>query len=214
MELTEIKNGFFGYNKTDVCRYITEMNEIHSADIKAVSDELAASKKDFEGRISALEAEKNNAVELNEALKAEADSLKAQLDEANELNRQLRESYEALEQESRDLREKSDIISTAIINAEKCAGSVINDANIKAKNMIDSAEERVNTEAERLKAARTYIAEVRESIEITLKKINAELRDTENRIDTKNFGMSPSADENDGERKSYSKEKFGLFKRA
>ena len=27
MELTEIKNGFFGYNKTDVCRYITEMNE-------------------------------------------------------------------------------------------------------------------------------------------------------------------------------------------
>ena len=54
--------------------------------------------------------------------------------------------YGKLEQEAGDLKARSELISTAILNAEKCAGKLIDDANERANDMITDAKDKVDAE--------------------------------------------------------------------
>ena len=120
-------------------------------------------------------------------------------------NASLKESYSVLEAETRELREKSDVISTAIINAEKCATVMLSEADVRAKEMIDQAEVKVADEVKRLDTAKTYIMEVREAVDQALKKISAELGNIEEDIEDK------KEDVYSDEKKSGVREKFEMF---
>ncbi len=221
MELTDLKTGIFGYSKKDVCQYITEQNDLYSAKLKAAKENASKEAENFEAQIGELNntnkqlAQQNTKLEEKIAsLEEEIAAVKAMYAELEKVNNSLTEEYNALERETFELREKSDVISTAIINAEKCATTMINDAGVRAKDMIDEAEGRVADEVKRLEAAKSYIAEVRNTVESTLKKIDDELGGIQSDIDSKREDIYSG----DG-RKASVKEKFGmlektLFKRA
>ena len=211
MELSEIKSKMFGYSKKSVCQYISELNTLHDA---ALEEQKSKADKRLENYNSQIK----NLSDTNESLSGEVVSLKEEIAglrlrvaELEGVNTSLSADYEALNKETEDLRAKSDVISTAIINAEKCASGMINDANARARDMIDEAHTKVEDEAKRLETAKQYITEVRGAVEHALKKIEAELSDIESDISYKNQEVL-------GERKPTVKEKFGIldktFKRA
>ena len=76
MELTEVKSSLFGYKKNDVVRYISELNELHTAAIEAKTEEYAEFKSKSEKEIVSVVAQ-------NKALTDKIESLEekvAQLD--------------------------------------------------------------------------------------------------------------------------------------
>ena len=211
MELSEIKSKMFGYSKKSVCRYISELNTLHEAKLEEQKSKADKRLENYNTQIKNLS---DNNASLNKevaSLKEEIEMLRLRVAELEDVNTTLSEDYEALNRETEDLRSKSDVISTAIINAEKCASSMINEANNRAKDMIDEAHTKVEDEAKRLETAKQYITEVRGAVEHALKKIEAELGDIESDITYKNQEVL-------GERKPTVKEKFGIldktFKRA
>lgn len=212
MELSEIKSRVFGYSKKSVCQYISELNTLHEAEIEAQKDKSDKRAENYNSQIKNLSD--TNAVlnkELSD-LKDELESLRARVAELEGINSSITESYDALSKETEDLRNKSDVISTAIINAEKCASSMLNEANTRAQVMIDEAHVKVEDEVKRLETAKKYITEVRGAVEHTLKKIDAELGDIEKDISFKTQSVAE-------DKKSTVKEKFGMldktfFKRA
>ncbi|MBQ8588545.1 MAG: hypothetical protein IJ454_04045 [Clostridia bacterium] len=210
MELTEIRSTVFGFSKRGVCQYISELNDIHCTELEAQKASSDKAAENYESQIKQLSEEKNViTAELSE-LKTKFSELSAALAELEEAHKLLKADYSAMERETEDLRGKSDVISTAIINAEKCASSMINDANVRAQDMIDEAQDKVKEEVKRLETAKTYISEVRSSVETALRKIDAELGSIVTDIGTK-------AEDITSERRNSIKEKFGVldkFKRA
>ena len=213
MELTQIKTGIFGYSKKSVCQYISEQNDIHTAEINAEKENAAKENEKLEAKITELEGKNTEIKEKNDklnekitSLEEEIASLKAKCTELEEANKAAPVEYETLEKETAELRDKSDVISTAIINAEKCATTMINDANVRAQGMIDDAQLKVDDEVKRLHNAKRYIIEVRGAVEDTLKKIDAELGSVQSDIDSKATDIEES-------RKAGVKEKFGIFEK-
>ena len=213
MTLTEIKKSLFGYNQQDVCRYVSELNEIHTATQQANEEKLE--------RISGELNEKNNKlIAENEELKSEAVALNTEISELKAVieslkteNQELKTAYETLDNEVSDLRSKSDVISTAIINAEKCATTLIDDATNRANTMVLEAQDKVSEEVKRLETAKQYISEIKESVSLTMKNIENALTAAENDIANK------KADVEDSSKKVSAREKFELlekniFKRA
>ncbi len=212
MELTEIRSTVFGFSKRGVCQYISELNDIHSAELEAQKASNVKAVENYESQIKQLNEEKNALTselsELKEKLSGMGETL-AELEEAHKL---LKDNYSAMERETEDLRGKSEVISTAIINAEKCATSMINDANVRAQDMIGEAQDKVKEEVKRLETAKAYISEVRISVETALRKIDAELGSIVTDIGNKADDVTSEV-----ERRNSIKEKFGVldkFKRA
>jgi len=216
MELKEIKGSLFGYSKKSVCKYISELNQLQGTELAAEKENAEKARKDYEAQIDTLKGEKTDLENGNNiladrvcALEEELNNLKETYEQLASANAALQQKYDELEAETEDLRSKSDVISTAIINAEKCATGMINDADARAKEMIDRAEDKVADEVKRLDVAKGYITEVREAVEIALRKIDAELGVVVKDIDGK------KSDVYSDDKKSVIKEKFGmLFKNA
>ncbi len=209
MELTSIKGSLFGYSKKAVCEYITELNELQEAELKAQKENAENTKADYEEKLSQIKKDNDSLSQKVASLEEEIASLKASYEELKIQKEEADGKYDALEAETLELRNKSDVISTAIINAEKCATTMINDASVRATEMIGEAESKVETEVARLETAKGYISEVRDAVEVALKKIDAELSGLEGDIDYK------KADIYSDEKKNTVKEKFGmLFKKA
>lgn len=217
MELTQIKTSVFGYKKIEVCQYISEINELHASELEAASTRTAELSGKLEAAEKSIIAEKDTNSELN----AEIQRLNEELKNSRSKNAELEERIEALELESENYREKSAAISTAIINAEKCAVAVLDEANAKAEDMISDAVSKVDFHTGRMTAAKEYIAELRRAISDTLKKMDAELGDAEKSIERKKsyinsaeFNSSKSEKANSDDNANSSRDRFGIFRRA
>lgn len=211
MELSEIKSSMLGYSKKSVCQYISELNTLHEAELQEQKSKADKRIENNNAQIKHLSDNNASLTEEVKSLKEEIEGLRLRIAELEGVNSSLNQDYEALTKETEDLRAKSDVISTAIINAEKCASSMINEANNRAKDMINEAHVKVEDETQRLETAKQYITEVRGAVETALRKIEAELSDIESDISYKSQEVL-------GERKPTVKEKFGIldktFKRA
>ena len=214
MTLTEIKNSLFGYNKNDVCRYVSELNEIHTAQTKALEDKLSQQSEEFGAKNSTLANENVQLKQSAEALNEEIENLKKIIHDLNNENNDLRKSYKNLEDEVSDLRSKSDVISTAIINAEKCASTMIDDATSRANSMIAEAEDKVDVEVKRLVTAKEYISEIRASVALTMKNIDNALSAAENNIETKRKDLTDTEDKKMSAREKFELLEKNIFKRA
>lgn len=207
MEFTEIKGRMFGYSKKDVCSYISQLNEIHAAELAAHDDKASKMEQEYKESAEALRKENETlGTKLNE-LTSRFEEMEAKYNELLEEKTNLQVDYDALSMETADLRAKSEVISTAIINAEKCASTMINDANMRAQDMISDAEEKVDEHTKRLEVAKRYIVDVRNRVEETLRNIDRELSGVVADIDEKTDDVNSS-------KKTAVKEKFGIFKRA
>lgn len=214
MTLTEIKNSLFGYNKHDVCRYVSELNEIHAAETKAAEERLTLQCEELTAKNNSLTAENAELKENAKALNEEVENFKKIIDNLKSENTDLKTTYKNLEDEVSDLRSKSDVISTAIINAEKCAGTLIDDATNRANTMVAEAEEKVNAEVRRLETAKQYISEIKSSIALTMKNIDSVLTTAENNIESRKVEIEETEDKKLSAREKFELLEKNIFKRA
>lgn len=208
MELTQVKNSLFGYKKADVVRYISELNELHNAEISAKAEEFDELKGKSEGEIESLKTQ-------NEALADKVASLEEALSKlTTEFNtsvsdyKAVSEKYENLMEETKELRDKSDVIATAILEAEKCAGQMIDRAKDNADDMIRNAEDRVRVEKDKLAKAKDYIRQARAELHNTMQDIDSALSTAETELDAKSKAIDIAETKNDR------KIDISLFKRA
>ncbi len=185
MELTQIKGTLFGYKKVDVVQYISELNELHTAQLQNKKDELDELTKANEAQISSLKLQ-------NEELKSKVDELKEQLNIAQtELNsalsalEMLKKEHNTLLDETTDLRDKSEFIATAIIKAEKCAGMLVNEARSNAQEMVNKATQKVEDEKKRLETAKGYVSDIRTQFNKLAVQINDVLASSESEMNIK-----------------------------
>ncbi len=212
MELTEIKGSLFGYSKKAVRKYISELNLIQDTELAAEKESAAKATMQFENQIKELDEtnkalceDKNQLSEKISSLEEEIAALKETLAKAEADNNSLNEKYSELERETQYLRDRSDVISTAIINAEKCATTMINEADVRAKEMIGEAEDKVKVEVKRLDTTKLYIAEVKSAVEAAFRKIEGELSGIETDI------MDKKEDIYSDDKKTGVREKFEMF---
>ena len=212
MELTEIKGSLFGYSKKAVRKYISELNLIQDTELAAEKESAAKATMQFENQIKELDEankalceDKNQLSEKISSLEEEIASLKEALAKAEADNTSLNEKYSELERETQYLRDRSDVISTAIINAEKCATTMINEADVRAKEMIGEAEDKVKVEVKRLDTTKLYIAEVKSAVEAAFRKIEGELSGIETDI------MDKKEDIYSDDKRTGVREKFEMF---
>ena len=185
MELTEVKGSLFGYKKADIVRYISELNEVHTVELATKSEAYDTLKESTDKEISKLTKEnvefKNKISALEEKISKLTMELKSSIDNYNTVSKK----YDELSAETRDLRDKSEVISTAILNAEKCASQLIDDAKDNADDLIRNAEHKVRVEKEKLLKAKDCITDARAELKNTLKDIDKALEDAESEIDSK-----------------------------
>lgn len=208
MELTQVKSSFFGYKKEDVVRYISELNELHTAALSAKTEEFAELKNKSEKRIISVMAQNKALEEKIASLEESLNQITEQLNDSISNYDSVSKAYEELKVETQDLRDKSEIISTAILNAEKCAGELMGKAKEDADDMIKNAEDKVRFEKDKLNRAKDYVRSAREELRLTMKEIEAALTNAESELDAKVKSVDS------GETKSDKKIDISLFKRA
>lgn len=193
MELTQIKGSMFGYKKADVVQYISELNELHTAEVSNRQEQLDELKSSSEAEIKALKKD-------NEELKSKVEDLSEQLNlVVTELNStlsaldNLKNEHNNLLDETSELRERSEFIATAIIKAEKCAGILVNEARNNAQEMVDNAQKKVDFEKERLEKAKGYVSDIRTQFAELAMQINSVLGSAENDINVKINTIEKSA---------------------
>lgn len=209
MELTEVKSSFFGYKKNDVVKYISELNELHTATIEAKSEEYAEFKSKSEKKIVSVMAQNKALTDKVESLEEKIAQLSAQLEESMSNYDSVSRDFEALKTETKDLRDKSEIISTAILNAEKHADELMGKAREDADDMIKNAEDKVRYEKDKLFKAKDYVRMAREELRNTMRDIDSALSTAESELDSK-----ARAVENGESKISDKKIDISLFKRA
>ncbi len=208
MEFTEMKKTLFGgYRKDDVVRYISELNEDHSLEISSKTEEYALLKGTSDAKMAELNALNKESAEKIAKLEANIESLKSELSDCLEKYTTLKAEYDAMDRETQDLRRKSDIIATAIINAEKCAGELISEANSNADTIIKKAESKVRAESDRLVIAKDYVKQIRQTVMEVFHKIDDTLKTTEGDILRKKETIDTADISGDVE----SAEKFGVI---
>ena len=209
MELTQVKSSFFGYKKEDVVRYISELNELHTAALSAKTEEFVELKTRSEKRIISAMAQNKALEEKIASLEESIEQITAQLNSSKSEYDSVSKAYEDLKLETKDLRDKSEIISTAILNAEKCAGALMGKAREDADDMIRNAEDKVRYEKDKLNKAKDYVRSAREELRITMKEIEAALTNAESELEAKVISVF------NGEAKSAEKKgDISLFYRA
>lgn len=204
MELTEVKSGFFGYNKADVVRYISELNELHAAELGNKNEAYAALKGSTDNEIASLKGECKANAEKAASLEEKISKLTAELKSSIDSCNAIQKKYDALAAETSELRTKSDAISTAIIKAEKCAGQLMDDAKENADGMIRSAKEQVSTEKQKLQKAKECIVQARAELRTTLNDIDSALAGAQADLDAK----TRSVDEVTGEKNRFDINRF------
>ncbi len=213
MTLTEIKSSLFGYNKNEVCRYITELNTLHEAKCAELDSKNKEEADAFANEKEALNAEISFLKEKDEAANKELAALEERVAQLESENKSLEDKYLALKQEAGDLKSRSELISTAILNAEKCAGKLIDDATAKSNNIVCDAKEKVKAETKKLSVAKQYLSQVRVAVAAAMRNIDSTLANAEENIDIKtdaiNSGEAVKEREN-----SVVKDKVSFFKRA
>ena len=185
MELTQIKGSMFGYKKADVVQYISELNELHTAEIQNRKADLDELKKSSEAEITALKEENAELSSKVEKLSEQLNSVVAELNSTLCALDNLKTEHNTLLDETSELRERSDYISTAIIKAEKCAGILVNEARNNAQEMVDNAQKKVEFEKDRLAKAKDYVSDIRKQFNELALQINSVLGTTENDIEVK-----------------------------
>ncbi len=213
MTLNEIKLSFLGYNRNEICKYVSALNEMHSSEMDGIRDELNKTMEMYDKRCSESDAK---VAELSEKVA----ELESKLCESERLNAEMRAENEsvsaelaALRKDSEELISKREAISTAIINAEKCAGGMIEDADRRVRTMIENAEEKVESESRRLDVVKQYITELRASVSQTFRNIDNALLGSQTDIDAKKSSIDTDAKNTARGEKLRSIEK-SFFKRA
>lgn len=185
MELTEIRGSLFGYKKSDVIRYINELNDLHSATVDNKEFEYNTLKDETDAVIKNLQD--NTDIQKNsiEELTAQIESVTAELTATVASLNEYKELYENICAETEELRNKSEFISTAIINAEKCAGILVDEARQNADVIMHQAQEKVDLETQRLLKAKGCVSDIRAQLANVMLQINSALGSAENDIDVK-----------------------------
>ncbi len=185
MEFTEIKGSMFGYKKVDVVKYISELNELHTAQLQNKKDEFDELKGKSEAEIAKLKAENEELASTVEQLKEQLSSVATELNSALAAFDALKAEHNTLLEETTDLRDKSDFIATAIIKAEKCAGLLVNEARANAQEMVDKATQKVEDEKKRLETAKSYVSDIRSQFNKLAAQINEVLASSESEMNIK-----------------------------
>ncbi len=185
MEFTQIKGTIFGYKKVDVVQYISELNELHTAQLQNKKDELDELKKVNDGQINSLKAQ-NEELELKvNELKEQLNSVQTELNSTLSALELLKNEHNNLLEETTDLRDKSEFIATAIIKAEKCAGLLVNEARSNATEIVNKAHQKVEAEKQKLEKAKGYVSDIRTQFNNLATQINTVLGSTEAELDVK-----------------------------
>ncbi len=185
MEFTQIKGTIFGYKKVDVVQYISELNELHTAQLQNKKDELEELKKANDGEINSLKAQ-NEELELKvNELKEQLNSVQTELNSTLSALELLKNEHNSLLEETTDLRDKSEFIATAIIKAEKCAGLLVNEARSNATEIVNQAHQKVEAEKQKLEKAKEYVSDIRAQFNNLATQINTVLGSTEAELNVK-----------------------------
>ncbi|MBQ7902073.1 MAG: hypothetical protein IJ365_08960 [Clostridia bacterium] len=185
MELTEIRSSLFGYKKADVVRYISELNELHTAELDNKSFEYKALKDETDAMINILK--ENGATQKNSIadLQGQVEAMAAELSKTAAALEEYKNMYDTLNVETEELRTKSNAISTAIINAEKCAGTLVDEARQNADNIMQQAQAKVDFEKQKLIKAKGCVADIRAQLSNVMMQINSALGTAESDIEVK-----------------------------
>ena len=93
MELTEVKSGFFGYNKADVVRYISELNELHAAELGNKNEAYEELKGSTDNEIASLREESKTSAQkisaLEEKIAKLTSELKSSIDNCNAIQKNM-----------------------------------------------------------------------------------------------------------------------------
>lgn len=185
MEFTQIKGTIFGYKKVDVVQYISELNELHTAQLQNKKDELDELKKANDVEINSLKAQ-NEELELKvNELKEQLNSVQTELNSTLSALELLKNEHNSLLEETTDLRDKSEFIATAIIKAEKCAGLLVNEARSNATEIVNQAHQKVEAEKQKLEKAKEYVSDIRAQFNNLATQINTVLGSTEAELNVK-----------------------------
>ena len=185
MEITEIRSSMFGYKKADVIRYINELNDLHTATVDNKDFEYTNLKNETDAVIKNLKANTDTQKISIDELQAQLENITAELETTVASLGEYKEMYETLCAETEELRAKSDVIATAIINAERCAGTLVEEARQNADVIMHQAQERVDLEKQRLLKAKGCVADIRAQLSNVMLQINSALGSAENDIDIK-----------------------------
>ena len=185
MEITEIRSSMFGYKKADVIRYINELNDLHTATVDNKDFEYTNLKNETDEVIKNLKADTDTQKTSIDELQAQLESITAELADTAKSLGEYKDMYDSLCAETEELRTKSDLIATAIINAERCAGTLVEEARQNADVIMHQAQERVDLEKQRLLKAKGCVADIRAQLSNVMLQINSALGSAENDIDIK-----------------------------
>ena len=185
MELTEIRSSLFGYKKADVIRYISELNEQHTAAVDNKKFEYDLLKNETDAVIKLLKDNADNQKVSIDELQAQIETMTSELTATAASLAEYKEMYNEISAEAEELRTKSDVIATAIINAERCAGTLVEEARQNADTIMQQAQEKVDMEKQRLLKAKGCVADIRTQLANVMLQINSALGTAENDIEVK-----------------------------
>lgn len=97
MKLDQLKQGFFGYQKADVCRYITSLEEDYSRQLSELEDAAKVQATEYESRIHQLEQALRESNLRYEVLKQDQMKISSTLQEAEHYAEVLHKKAEAEE---------------------------------------------------------------------------------------------------------------------
>ncbi len=185
MELTEIRGSLFGYKKADVIRYISELNEQHTAAVDNKKFEYDLLKNETDAVIKLLKDNADTQKTSIDELQAQIEAMTSELTATAASLAEYKEMYNEISAEAEELRTKSDIIATAIINAERCAGTLVEEARQNADTIMQQAQEKVDIEKQRLLRAKVCVSDIRTQLANVMLQINSALGTAENDIEVK-----------------------------
>ena len=172
----EFKTNLFGYEKESVLKYIDDMSRNASeseAKLQEQIEQITHSRQELEGQIAAFEqrmqdasqtidAEKGKNKKLSEMIgllqeeidrqRRQGESRAKEYQAAQEQNRRLQEQYHQAEKKGRLYDEAAASIGTAILQAQKKAQDMVDEAGAQAKEIVDQAHTRaqaINSDTQR-----------------------------------------------------------------
>ena len=126
MELTEIRGSLFGYKKSDVIRYINELNDLHSATVDNKDFEYNTLKDETDAVIKNLKDTADTQKTGIDELTAQIESITAELTATASALGEYKEMYESLFAETEDLR----ILVILVAEVLVVAGVIVRGHNV------------------------------------------------------------------------------------
>lgn len=180
MELIDLRVGMMGFNKNDVCEYISELNN-------NFSDQLSSQKRESERSLAHMN-EKNE--ELNSSivrLETEKDELNRKLEKKDEVIAQLQSEIEQIKKQISDERQKHNSIADILLDAKDFADglrakAVSENEALRQENLkeYNAERKRISEYRERVDKVKSTLIEALRSMEAQTDEINGELSDLQN----------------------------------